>query len=215
MIYKQLRYRLDHVLAAEAGAFGVGDETARVTIARKAPSTFFDHYRWRGDDFSDLCLYEYMKLVVVKTMASAITASSLTTPSTKPTSRTTQKTGVPPTTPSPSTARFLRTRPWRTVSAAATPRPTLCKTIWPSPYSLCWYHGNSCPPCLPESTVPPDAISITAQKSGSQSGQPWSPTCKMLLGTSNFSASAKRTPRWTLPCDGKLAELPRPFRSDR
>ena len=43
---RQLRYRLDHVLVAEAGAFGVGDETARVTIARKAPSTFFDHYRW-------------------------------------------------------------------------------------------------------------------------------------------------------------------------
>ncbi|KAN0083203.1 hypothetical protein V8E54_002291 [Elaphomyces granulatus] len=46
--------------------------TARVTIARRAPSTFFEHYRWRGPRFSGLCLYEYMKLVVVKTMASAI-----------------------------------------------------------------------------------------------------------------------------------------------
>jgi hypothetical protein len=69
---RHLRYRLDHVLAAGPGAFGVGDETARVTIARKAPSTFFEHYRWRGPRFSGLCLYEYMKLVVVKTMASAI-----------------------------------------------------------------------------------------------------------------------------------------------
>src|SRR6267378_3997570 len=66
------RYRLDHVLAAEPGAFGEGDDTARVTIAKKAPSTFFDHYRWRGPRFSGLCLYEYVKLVVVKTMASAI-----------------------------------------------------------------------------------------------------------------------------------------------
>lgn len=65
---RHLRYRLDHVLAAEPGAFGVGDETARVTIARNAPSTFFDHYRWRGPRFSGLCLYEYVKLVVVKTM---------------------------------------------------------------------------------------------------------------------------------------------------
>ena len=50
----------------------MGDETTRVTIARNAPSTFFDHYRWRGPRFSGLCLYEYMKLVAVKTMASAI-----------------------------------------------------------------------------------------------------------------------------------------------
>ena len=69
---RHLRYRLDHVLTAEPGAFGVGDETARVTIARNAPSTFFEHYRWRGPCFSGLCLYEYVKLVVVKTMASAI-----------------------------------------------------------------------------------------------------------------------------------------------
>jgi hypothetical protein len=69
---RHLRCRLDYVLAAEPGAFGVGDETVRVTIARKVPSTFFEHYRWRGPRFSGLCLYEYMKLVVVKTIASAI-----------------------------------------------------------------------------------------------------------------------------------------------
>jgi len=71
---RNLRHRLDHVLAAVPGAFGMGDETARVTTSKRAPSTFFDHYRWRGPRFSTLCLYEYVKLVVVKTMASALTS---------------------------------------------------------------------------------------------------------------------------------------------
>jgi helitron helicase-like protein/PIF1-like helicase len=71
---RHLRHRLDHVLAAEAGTFLGEDEQARVNIAKKAPTTFFEHYRWRGPSFSTLCLYEYVKLVVVKTMASATSA---------------------------------------------------------------------------------------------------------------------------------------------
>ena len=146
---RHLRYRLDHVLAAEPGAFGEGDETARVTIARKAPSTFFDHYRWRGPRFSGLCLYEYVKLVVVKTMASAISTDIPflpETPSMRPTFRTTPKGGAPMTTLLPSPTRFPRTSLWRIASVAVIPRPTPCRTTWLSVYSLCWSMGTSSPP---------------------------------------------------------------------
>ena len=77
---RHLRDRLDHVLAAKAGTFLGREEQARVSIAKKAPTTFFEHYRWRGPSFSGLCLYEYVKLVVVKTMASATSADILFLP---------------------------------------------------------------------------------------------------------------------------------------
>ena len=41
---RHLRHRLDHLLASGPGPFWGGDETARVTLSRKAPPTFFDHY---------------------------------------------------------------------------------------------------------------------------------------------------------------------------
>jgi hypothetical protein len=75
-----LRNRLQHVLTAEPGTFWGGDETTRVTIARKAPTTFFDHYFWRGPPFLNLCLYEYMKLVAVKPMRSATDSDTLFLP---------------------------------------------------------------------------------------------------------------------------------------
>ena len=68
---QHLRDRLQHVLTAEPGAFWGGEETTRVTMARRAPTTFFEHYFWRGPSFQDLCLYEYLKVVAVKPMGSA------------------------------------------------------------------------------------------------------------------------------------------------
>ena len=194
---RQLRYRLDHVLAAEAGAFGVGDETARVTIARKAPSTF---YRWRGNDFSDLCLYEYMKLVVVKTMASAISTDTRFLPD-----HPLYKTHIQNYSKKRRAADYAvalngsisenqaledSVRGGHPQTDAMQNDLALALLALLVPWKL-----------LPTLfAVPPDATSITAQKSGSRSGRPWSPTFKMLLGTSNFSASAKQTPRW-IPSD--------------
>ena len=40
-------------------------------MARRAPTTFFEHYFWRGPSFQGLCLYEYLKVVAVKPMGSA------------------------------------------------------------------------------------------------------------------------------------------------
>ena len=66
-----LRNRLQHVLTSEPGAFWGGEETTRVTMARRAPTTFFEHYFWRGPSFHGLCLYEYLKVVAIKPMGAA------------------------------------------------------------------------------------------------------------------------------------------------
>ena len=76
----------------------------------------------------------------------------------------------------------------------------------------CWYRGKACPRCSPASTVPPVATLIAAPRSGNRSGPAAAPSS--LLGTSSFSASAKRTLRWTSPCGGKLAGLPRRSKVD-
>ncbi|KAN0085541.1 hypothetical protein V8E54_002008 [Elaphomyces granulatus] len=57
---RHLRYQLDHILVPEPSSFGGGEETTRVTIAKKAPTTFFEHYCWRGPSFSGLCLYDFL-----------------------------------------------------------------------------------------------------------------------------------------------------------
>ena len=50
----------------EPGVFGGGDEPARVTTAKKAPPSLFDHYYWHGLQLIEFCLYEYFKLITVK-----------------------------------------------------------------------------------------------------------------------------------------------------
>ena len=50
--FRPLRYRFEHIILAEPGLFGSGEKPGRVTNARMAPRSFFDHYCWRGPSFS-------------------------------------------------------------------------------------------------------------------------------------------------------------------
>jgi hypothetical protein len=69
----QLRQRFGYIIAVEPITFWEGEEPARITSARNAPRSIFDHYRWRGPSFAGFSLYEYYKLVTVKPLASSTT----------------------------------------------------------------------------------------------------------------------------------------------
>lgn len=67
----QLRLRFQRIIMAEPGLIWGEEEQTRVIKAKKAPQSLFNHYYWRGPSFSDFCLYEYFKLVDVKSMTQA------------------------------------------------------------------------------------------------------------------------------------------------
>jgi len=58
--------QFEHIAMPEPGVFEGGDEPARVITVKKTFSSLFDHYYWHGSQLIEFCLYEYFKLVTVK-----------------------------------------------------------------------------------------------------------------------------------------------------
>jgi hypothetical protein len=65
---RHLKDRFEYIIMGEPGAFPGQDESVRISIAKKAPLSLFDHYYWRGPSFVDFCLYEYFTLVTINSM---------------------------------------------------------------------------------------------------------------------------------------------------
>jgi len=57
-----LRQRFEAIIQASTNSCEADDEQVTLSSKEKG-SSIFDDYRWRGSDFSHLCLYEYVKFV--------------------------------------------------------------------------------------------------------------------------------------------------------
>ena len=69
----QVWFCFENIIMEKSQALGEEDELARVTCARMTSVNLLDHYYWRGFSFIGFCLYEYAKLVNIKSMTLKIT----------------------------------------------------------------------------------------------------------------------------------------------